>query len=135
MSASIFLRWRPSSVGTIHSPRWRRSANAAGRSASLIEHFPRDLVVVHQAHLLLRELQMAQHARRQHRMLGLERVHVLEEHLPPAAQEELMTDALTGALRPVVVEILDDLGMVHVDRTEEDLDVPVVAEEKHRVRI
>lgn len=87
--------------------------------------------MVHQAHLLLRELKMAEDARRQHRVLGLEGVHVLQEHLAPAAQEELVAQTLARVLRPVVMEILDDLGVVHVDGTEEDLDVPVVAEEKH----
>src|SRR5262245_26521711 len=135
MSTAIFFLWRPSSVDTIHSLRWRRSAKATGRTASLIEHLARDLVVVHQAHLLLRELQMAEHARREHRVLSLERVHVLEEHLAPAAQEELVAQTLAGVPWMVVVKVLDDLGVVHVDRAEEDLDVPVVAEQKHRVRI
>src|ERR1700741_4132013 len=130
MSTAIFFLWRPSSVGTIHSPRWRRSAKASGSSASLIEHLARDLVVVHQAHLLLRELQVAEHARREHRVLGLERVSVLEEHLAPPAQEQLGAQALAPVLGMVVGEVLDDLGVVNVARAEEDLDVPVVAEQK-----
>src|SRR5262249_36408475 len=112
MSDAIFFLWRPSSVGTIHSPRWRRSSKPSGRTASLIEHLARDLVVVHQAHLLLRELQVAQDARREHRVLGFQGVHVLQEHLAAAAQEELVAQTLAGILGMVVIEVLHYFGVI-----------------------